>query len=201
MTDIFATDTFLFSFIVLPVLIFVSRIADQTLGTIRIIFVSKGMKYLAPILGFFEVILWLIIMRQIFQNLNNALYYISYAAGFGMGNYIGMLIEEKMAMGVALIRIIPQKDSSLLLSHLKKSNFRHTSIKGYGSEGPVDIIFSIIKRKHVGEFTRLIKQFNPKAFFTIEDVKFVNEAQTADGYYRNDFLKMRNLYRQLKKSK
>ncbi len=195
------TDTIMFNFIIIPLLIFLSRIADQTIGTIRIIFVSKGMKYLAPLLGFFEVLLWLIIMRQIFQNLDNTLYYIAYAAGFGMGNYVGILIEEKMAMGLTLIRVIPFKDSKNLLKYLKKSNFRFTSIVGHGSEGPVDIIFSIIKRKHINEFTSLINKFNPKAFYTIEEVKFVSQTEPIIQSYQHDFLDMKKLYKQLRKSK
>ncbi len=190
-------DTAIFSYVIVPLLIFLSRIADQTIGTIRIIFVSKGMKYLAPILGFFEVLLWLIIMRQIFQNLDNALYYISYAAGFGMGNFIGIRIEEKMAMGLVIVRIIPQKDTSKLTNFFKKSGFRFTTIAGRGAEGPVEIIFSIIKRKQIGQFTGIVKKFNPKAFYTIEDVKFASEMRSSSAFQQQDFHKIKYMYGQL----
>jgi uncharacterized protein YebE (UPF0316 family) len=195
------TDSFLFAYILLPLIIFLARILDQTIGTIRIIFVSKGMKYLAPLLGFFEVLLWLIIMRQIFHNLDNYIYYIAYAGGFGMGNYVGIRIEEKMAMGVVLIRIIPQKANLSLIDFLKKAGYRFTSVKGFGSEGPVDIIMSIIKRKDVDDFVGIIKKFNPKAFFSIEEVKFVNEAYSDGQYYAYDFMRMRKMYKQIRKGK
>lgn len=118
-----------------------------------------------------------------------------------MGNYVGMLIEEKMAMGLVIIRVIPQKDSSLLISFLKEAKFRFTSIDGHGAEGPVDVIFSIIKRKEVEEFTSIIKRFNPKAFYTIEEVKFVSSGGPANQLFENDFLSMRRLKKWMRKSK
>ncbi len=194
-------DTFAFSYLVLPLIIFLSRIVDQTIGTIRIIFVSKSMKYLAPVMGFFEVLLWLIIMRQIFQNLDNYLYYLAYAAGFGMGNYVGIRIEEKVAMGLVQMRVIPQRDSSKLVEFLRNAGYRFTTIKGQGAEGPVEIVHSIIKRKSIGDFVSIIKEFNPKAFYTIEEIKFVSDASTTGQFYTQDFSKMKRLYKQLRKGK
>lgn len=194
-------DSFTFSYIILPVVIFLSRIVDQSIGTLRIIFVSKSMKYLAPLLGFFEVLLWLIIMKQIFQNLDNYFYYIAYAAGFGMGNFVGIKIEDKMAMGLVQMRVIPQRDSSKLVEFLKKGGYRFTTVKGHGVEGPVEIIYSVIKRKSIKDFVSLIQEFNPKAFYTIEEVKFVSEGDPVQQYYNQDFSKMRRLYKQLRKGK
>ena len=81
--------THLFAWVILPLLIFLARVADVSMGTLRIIFVSKGLKYLAPIIGFFEVIIWLLAIRIIMQNLSNFMCYIAYGAGFAMGNYAG----------------------------------------------------------------------------------------------------------------
>ena len=201
METIAFTETFTFAYIILPIIIFISRIADQTIGTIRIIFVSKSMKYLAPILGFFEVLLWLIIMKQIFQNLDNYYYYIAYAAGFGMGNFVGIKIEAKMAMGLVQMRVIPQKDSSRLVHFLKEAGYRFTSIKGQGAEGPVDVIYSVIKRKSIDDFVSIIKEFNPKAFYTIEEIKFVSDTSPTSQYYAQDFTKMQRLFKQVRKGK
>ncbi len=201
MGDFFAGDSVIFSLVIIPLLIFLSRIVDQSIGTIRIICVSKGMKYISPLLGFVEVLLWIVIMGQIFQNLDNYLYYVAYAAGFGMGNYVGIVIEEKMAMGLTIVRVIPQRDSHLLTDFLREANFRCTTIKGHGVEGPVEIIFSVIKRKDINEFTCLIKKFNPKAFYTIEDVKFVNNEEMCTNLLKQDVFKIRKRYRQLRKSK
>jgi len=195
------TDTFTFVYVILPLIIFFARIFDQTIGTIRIIFISKGMKHLAPVLGFFEVLLWLIIMKQIFQNLDNYLYYFAYAAGFGMGSFVGIKIEEKMAMGLVQVRVIPQKDSSKLVEFLRKAGYRFTTIRGSGAEGPVEIIFSVIKRKSVEDFVSVIKEFNPRAFFTIEEVKFVSETSMVTHNYDQNFIRMRRLFKQLRKAK
>ncbi|GAE87820.1 hypothetical protein JCM21531_1220 [Acetivibrio straminisolvens JCM 21531] len=80
-------------------LIFFSRIIDVTIGTIRIIFVSRGKKYLAPVLGFFEVLVWIVAISQVMQNLNNFACYFAYAAGFATGTFVGIIIEEKLAIG------------------------------------------------------------------------------------------------------
>ena len=99
------TDYPVFNWVILPALIFVSRIFDVSFGTLRIIFVSRGKRSIAPFLGFFEVLIWLLAISQIMQNLNNFACYIAYAGGFAMGNYIGMRIEEKLAMGTMIIRV------------------------------------------------------------------------------------------------
>jgi len=111
-TDFFSSE--LFTWVILPVLIFLARIMDVSIGTMRLIFVSKGMKYLAPVLGFFEVTIWLLAIGQIMQHLDNVMCYIAYGSGFAMGNYLGIVLEEKMSIGTVLIRVIPQKDTSQL---------------------------------------------------------------------------------------
>ena len=108
-TEFFNTE--LFTWVILPLLIFLARILDVSIGTMRLIFVSKGMKYLAPILGFFEVIIWLLAISQIMQHLDNVLCYVAYGLGFAMGNYLGIVLEEKMSIGTVLIRVIPQKET------------------------------------------------------------------------------------------
>jgi Uncharacterized protein conserved in bacteria len=109
----------IFKLIVIPILIFLARICDVTLDTARIIYVSRGIKFLAPLIGFFEVLIWLLSITQIMNNLTNVVYYIAYAGGFAMGNYIGIYIEEKMAIGTVVIRIITQKNASELVEFLK----------------------------------------------------------------------------------
>ena len=104
----------MYMYFVLPFLIFLARICDVTIGTIRIILVSKGRKNMAPFLGFFEVFIWILAISRIMQNLNNPICYIAYAGGFAAGNYIGMMVEEKIALGVILIRIITHKEATYL---------------------------------------------------------------------------------------
>lgn len=169
------TDTVWFDYVVLPLLIIFARIFDVTLNTLRIIYISKGYKSLVPILGFFEVLLWLIAVTRIFENLDNIMAYIAYPMGFALGNFVGMKIEERLAIGVELIRIITKKDPKNLIIALRENGFSVTAISAEGSQGEVGILYSIINRKSLPAFIELIKAFNPKAFYTIEDVRFASQ--------------------------
>jgi uncharacterized protein YebE (UPF0316 family) len=165
----------LFAWVILPILIFIARVIDVTFGTIRIIFISKGEKFLAPLFGFFEIIVWLFAIGQIMQNLTNLTYYFAYAGGFATGNFVGMFIEEKMAMGTLIIQIITKQDSSNLIEALKLKNYGITIVDAHGATGDVKIIITVIKRKNVGDVVCMIKQFNPKAFYSIEEVRMARE--------------------------
>jgi uncharacterized protein YebE (UPF0316 family) len=165
----------IFKLIVIPLLIFLARICDVTLDTARIIYVSRGMKLLAPLIGFFEVLIWLLSITQIMNNLTNVVYYIAYAGGFAMGNFIGIYIEERMAIGTVVIRIITQKDASKLVEFLKGDGYGVTYIDAQGTLGPVKIVFTIIKRRDASRVIGIIRKFNPMAFFTIEDIRSVRE--------------------------
>lgn len=159
----------------LPILIFLSRIMDQSIGTMRLIFVSKGYRHIAPILGFFEVIIWLLAVTQVLKHLTNPMSYIAYGAGFAMGNYVGIRLEEKISIGTVLIRIVPKKDTSDLVNHLREVGFGVTTVAAEGAKGPVQIIFTIIKRNNIHTAIKIINHYNPNAFYTIEEVKSVKE--------------------------
>lgn len=165
----------IFEYVILPILIVLARVCDVTLGTLRIIFVSKGNKTIAPLLGFFEVLIWIIAISRIMNNLDNFINYIAYAGGFALGNYIGLLVEEKLAMGILGIRIITRKDASDLITYLNEKGYGTTTLEATGSRQKVHLIFTIVQRTHLEEVIQIIKKFNPKAFYTIEDIRFVNE--------------------------
>lgn len=161
-------------YLLLPFMIFLARIMDVSIGTMRIIFVSKGNKRIAPILGFFEVFIWIIAISQIMNNLNNFACYFGYAAGFATGNYVGLILEERLAMGNLIIRIISHKDSHVLIKNLNAQGFGATSVEGEGSSGKVQLIYSIVQREKMPQVIQVIEEFNPKAFFTIEDIRKVS---------------------------
>ena len=171
----FFQDSELFAWVILPLLIFLARICDQSIGTLRLIFISKGMKYIAPFLGFFEVIIWLLAVGQIMQHLDNWVCYVAYGAGFAMGNFIGIRIEERLSLGTVIIRVILSSEAPELVSNLKEQNFGLTLVDGEGAKGKVKLIFSIIRRKEVQRFVGIVQQYNPNAFYTIEEVKSSNE--------------------------
>jgi uncharacterized protein YebE (UPF0316 family) len=169
-------DSNFFLYILLPFLIFLSRIGDVTIGTIRIILVSKGNKLISPLLGFFEVLIWLIAITRIFEHLDNWLCYFAYAAGFATGNFVGVVVEEKLALGNELIRIITRHDASELIKILREKGYGITSLKAQGSAGDVGVIYCIIKRSNQKDFIMFMKKYNPNAFYTIEDIRMVNRS-------------------------
>jgi len=167
-------DTSFFTYFLLPFLIFISRIMDVTIGTIRIVMVSKGQKFYAPLLGFFEILIWLLAISRIFENLDNWVCYIAYAAGFAAGNYIGLILEERLAMGIVKIQIITRKNASELIVNLKNAGYGITYHAAKGGTEEVSIIYSIIKRTEIQKVENIVKETNPKAFYSIEDVKSVS---------------------------
>lgn len=167
-------DSAAFDYFVLPFLIFIARILDVSIGTIRIIMVAKGQKFWAPFLGFFEILIWLLAIARIFENLDNWLCYFGYAAGFAAGNYVGLKIEEKLAMGIVKIQVITRKNAQLLIQNLKKSGFGITHHDARGATENVSIIYSIIKRTQLPAVIEQIKKNNPNAFYSVEDVRTVS---------------------------
>lgn len=164
-----AETSWMFSWVFLPILIFVARVADVTLGTARLIFVARGYKTVAPLIGFVEILIWILAIGQIMQNLSNPICYIAYAAGFATGNYVGMLWVERLSIGRVMVRIVTQKDSTQLVDALRERNYGCTVVDGEGQQGPVKIIFTIVPRRHLNPVIETIQQFNPQAFYSIED--------------------------------
>lgn len=169
----------LFAFVILPFLIFIARVADVSIGTIRVILVMQGKKGLAPILGFFESIIWLLAIGQIFQHIDNPISYISYASGYAFGTYVGIILEEKMAIGRVVVRVITALPGNDLIEYLEKKNHRYSNIDATGNDGKVNIIFTVVKRNTLKELIPKIKEYNPKAFFTIEGVKRVSDEEVS----------------------
>jgi len=165
-------DSVLWTWVILPLLIFIARIGDVSIGTLRIIFIARGQKIIAPILGFFEIAIWLMAIQQIMQNITNPVAFIAYPAGFAFGNYVGIIIEGKLALGKVIVRIITQKDATLLLKAMRRYRFGVTNIPAQGNYGPVNVIYSIIERADLYKIDRLINKYNPKAFYTVEDIRY-----------------------------
>lgn len=165
----------LFNYIIMPALIFCARVGDVSINTLRIMFMMNGKRNVAPILGFFEALIWLLAIGQIFQNINNPLSYIAYAAGFGTGTYVGMYFEEKLALGRVLVRVITPKPQQELLDFMKERDYRFTNVGAEGRYGKVNLLFTVMKRENLQEFVAKVKEVDERAFYTIESVKRVSE--------------------------
>ncbi|MCK9484415.1 MAG: DUF2179 domain-containing protein [Candidatus Marinimicrobia bacterium] len=168
-------DTSFYQWVVIPFLIFIARITDVSIGTIRIIQVSKGNKLIASVLGFFEVSIWLLAISQVMQQgLNNFASFFAYGLGFASGNYIGIIIEEKLALGLQAIRIISPETVDVLTMTLRDEGFGVTVIDAKGAKGQVHIIYSIVQRKNVNEVIRIAREISPDVFISIQDIRSVN---------------------------
>lgn len=159
--------------IILPA-IFFARILDVSIGTLRIIFLTRGMKYLAAALGFIESLVWIIAISQVMTNVNNWQAYLAFATGFASGNIVGIWLEEKIALGTLLVRIITRREADDLVAALRAADFGVTNTDAQGEQGPVMVIFTIVRRKKLQEVLALIHKYNPNAFYTIEDVRFAS---------------------------
>jgi uncharacterized protein YebE (UPF0316 family) len=175
------TQSDTFAYIVLPVLIFFARISDVTLGTLRIIFVSRGNKHLAPLLGFFEVLIWVIAISHIIQHLDNFYCYLAWAAGFATGNFIGMKIEERLAIGTNLVRIITGKENNQLVNLLHQEGFGATVVDARGKDSEVQLIYVILRRREVQNLLALIEIHQPNAFYSVEDIRYVSHSKVSYG--------------------
>jgi len=166
----------IYSWIILPLLIFLARIGDVSMETIRVIYISRGIKFLAPIIAFFEIIIWLLAMEVVMSDLSNIANFFAYAFGFAAGTYIGLVIEEKLSIGTVILRIVTTAESTeQITAYLEAGQFGVTSLDAQGSRGDVRMIMSLVQRADLPRITQYIETTNPRAFFSIEDVRYVNQ--------------------------
>ena len=165
-----------FSFLLLPLLIFCARILDVSINTVRIIYVLGGRKFTSTLLGFFESFIWLMAIRQIFEHLDNWICYVAYPAGFAAGIFVGMIIEEKIAYGKVIVRIITRKDVNGLLEYLNKQYFRYTYVKAEGPDGHENLVFTVLQREKLEHLLLTLKEILPTAFYTVEKVNRAAES-------------------------
>jgi uncharacterized protein YebE (UPF0316 family) len=161
--------------LIVPFFIFTARVIDVSMGTARIIFVSKGMKYLASSIGFFEMLIWLFAISHILLNVTNVLNYIAYAAGFAVGTFVGMLIEEMLAMGYLSVIITTHKDPAEMVGKLDLAGYKITVIDTQGGTKDRKMIFVIIKRDKLRNVISTIKEVDSNVFYAIENVRDMHE--------------------------
>jgi len=166
----------LFSYFILPLLIFLARIMDVSINTIRIIYVLGGRRLTATTLGFFESFIWLMAIRQIFEHLDNWVCYVAYPGGFAMGILVGMMIEERIAYGKVIVRIITRKDVTNLIAFLDSHQLRHTRVNTLGTDGPESLVFTVLEREKLELLLTTMKGILPTAFYTVEKVNRAAES-------------------------
>jgi uncharacterized protein YebE (UPF0316 family) len=155
----------------LPLVIFAAEVCVVTLSTLRIIAISRGQTVLAPLLGFFEVTTWLYAIGQVMSNLDNFTCALAFALGFTLGNFLGILIEKRLALGTMVVRVITHRDATELIEALRAASYGVTCVDGQGGTGPVQIVMTVVKRKQLPEVVALIEAYHPQAFYAVDEVQ------------------------------
>jgi uncharacterized protein YebE (UPF0316 family) len=169
--ELFSDFDWISEWILMPLLIFLARMTDVSLGTLRMASISQGLRKRAATFGFFEILIWIVTISYVLQNLTHFTNYLAYAGGYATGNYIGMTIEEKLAAGLIKVTIITSNDATKLITNLKARKFGITSVSAVGSRGNVRLVISIIPRKKYTQLQEIIHEFNPKAFVEVEVIR------------------------------
>jgi uncharacterized protein YebE (UPF0316 family) len=171
----FIADTLLefdwYVWVGLPVLIFLARVFDVTLGTLRIIFTSRGLRNLAPILGFVETFVWIVAVSSLVKHAQNIASYIGYAGGFAMGTLVGMFLENKLAIGTVTLRAIIRRDPKELIKAMLDAGFGITIVEGRGKTGKVKIVYTTLKRQNLPVAIDIFHRLLPGAFLSVEEVR------------------------------
>jgi uncharacterized protein YebE (UPF0316 family) len=152
-------------------LIFLLRVGDMSLDTLRVLFIMRGKKSVVWILGFLQATIFVIAISIVLTSLDNPLKIVAYAAGFATGNVIGMLIEEKLAIGYIQIRIISSRFGSAIAEELRDEGFAVTEVAARGKEGMVALLSLSVLRKQVNDVKNIVNKIDDTAFITVENVR------------------------------
>lgn len=155
------------------------RVTDMSLDTLRVLFVIRGRKPLAWIMGFFQSALWVVAITSVLSNLDNLWNVIGYAGGFATGNVVGMMIEERLAIGHGQLRIISSRRGNAIVEAIRDAGYAATEIPGRGKDGTVSVISCSVKRRDIDNVQRGVYEIDPEAFITVEDIRPLHR-----GYWR-----------------
>jgi len=156
-----------------PLVIFVLRIGDVSLATLRILLSMRNARLLAPLIGFFEVLIWIFAVGNAIRNLNSPLHLLGYAGGFATGNLVGLWLEEKLAIGMAIVRVVSRYGGVELAEALREKGFGVTEYSGQGRDGTVEIVDTVVRRREIAAVLREIDRWDPTAFVTIEEPRAI----------------------------
>ncbi|TVR44814.1 MAG: DUF2179 domain-containing protein [Planctomycetota bacterium] len=160
--------------LLIPIGIFFARVCDVSLGTVRIIMISRERRTAATLLGFFEVLIWLAAIGAVMAQLDQWWNFLAYAAGYTVGNWLGVSIQGWMALGQIGVQVITAKDASPLAIGLRQLGYGVTIVPAHGSSGPVSVCYLIVHRRDLPKIIAVIQAYNPQAFYNLQDVRFVS---------------------------
>ena len=169
-----------FSTLLTALLIFVARVVDVALGTVRTISIVHGRIKTAFFLGFIEVSVWLVVMAAVLhQVMNKPVLGIFYALGFSMGNVVGIFLERKLALGNIVLRIISPHNGRIMAARIRELGFGVTTFEGEGMSGPVLELYTVCQRKNLKEILNTVENVEPNAFYMTEPAASVSKLYRA----------------------
>lgn len=158
----------------LTLIIFVLRVTDMSLDTLRTLFIFRGMRPLALVFGFFQSLLWVIAISSVLTNLGNPFNVLAYAGGFATGNVVGMWIEERLAVGHGHMRIMSPNRGAVIAESIRRAGYAATELAGRGKDGTVAVINCSVRRRDVNRLRRQVQGIDPEAFITVQEVRPLN---------------------------
>ena len=153
--------------------IFVARVVDMSLATIRMIMVVRGKRLQSAVIGFIEVTIFVLAIGKVLNELDNPMNVLTYSLGFATGNYVGIYVEEKMALGNIIVQVISPYESEHLVDILREEGFGVTVVEGYGVKGMHHMLNITLSRKNLGKLMELLDQHDKKAFVTVTDARAI----------------------------
>ena len=163
-----------------PLLIFALRIGDVSLATLRMMLAVRGVKKVVPVIGFFEVLIWVYAVGNVIQHLNSPLHLFGYAGGFAAGNLVGMMIEERLAFGMATVRIVSKYGGVELAEALRERGFGVPEFAGQGREGRVEVVYAALRRRDLQAVFEEVQVWDPDAFVTVEEPRAIHRGWMFD---------------------
>lgn len=158
----------------LYIIIFCAKIVEVSISTIRMVYINKGERVKGAVLGFIEILIWLIVVSSVLNNITeDPIKVFIYAAAFSLGNYVGVTIESKIAVGLASIQVVVSEETGQILAEiLRDESYGVTIIEGKGKDDNKKILLFIqLKRKKIPDAVKIIKQTAPQAYITVNDIK------------------------------
>lgn len=169
-------DPVLVSVVILPVIILTARMVETSFKTLRLVYVAKGLKYLAAVIGMGEVAVWLLSTGLVITNLTNIFGILAYIVGYAIGTVVGIDIEERLKFGHVIVRIITRSHPEEMMQELREKGYGITKVVGQGSFGStVSILLVLVPRHGLDELVSTLNRNYPEAIFSIEDIRSLKE--------------------------
>jgi uncharacterized protein YebE (UPF0316 family) len=159
--------------------IFILRITDVSMGTLRVIMVMRGMRRWAALLGFVEVTIWVIAISQVIGHLDTVWNVVGYSGGFATGTLVGMWLESKLALGYLDIHIVSMTKGQEIAQKIRQAGYGATQVRAEGQSGPVHLIDVVAPRKQVPDILQLVNKIDAQSFVTVDEAR-----QVVRGYRR-----------------